>query len=302
MKNSLKRLLPVLLAVLLLCACAPQKLQNPVNPIRFYYCQAQAQYGGDTGALASEQVDLGDPEISLADVMALYFAGPVSKELVSPFPAGISCKSVEMDGSTATLLLSDDYSALTGVRLTLASACLTLTLSQIDFIKDVQIRTEAGTLSEQGNEDFTVGDFLLKDDSAVNPEQTVTLYFADLAAGRLRAEKRTVSYTASAELPELALRELFAGPSADGLSQAVPSGTELIDVAVSGSQCTVVVSETFADCDTGTVSAQLAVRSIAATLCALEGIDQVKISMLNGQNLKYCDISSPLSPEESWFS
>jgi spore germination protein GerM len=301
MKNLFKRLLPALLAMLLLLGCAAKPKKTPVNPIDFYYCRRQAQYGGDTGALACETVDLGKKDISIGDILKLYFSGPVSKELISPFPTGLSCKSAEMDGGTAHLYLSDEYSTLTGVRLTTASACLTMTLSQISFVKKVQIRTDAGTLSEQGGESFSAADFFLKDDSAVNPEQTVTLYFADLKSGKLGAEKRTVSYTDAAKLPELALKELFAGPSKQGLSQAIPRGTELIDVSVSGSQATVVVSETFADCDTGTVSAELAVRSIAATLCALEGIDQVKISILNGQNLKYCDIQSPLAPSESWY-
>jgi len=187
------------------------------------------------------------------------------------------------------------------VRLSLASACITMTLSQIDFVKGVQIRTDAGTLSEQGTEDFSVEDFLLQDDSSVNPEQTVTLYFADKGSGKLKAEKRTITYTRQEDLPELALKALFAGPSEPGLSQAIPEGTELVDVSVSGSLCTVVVSETFADCDTDKTAAELAVHSIVATLCLLGEIDQVQISILNGADLKFCTIQKPLSTQDSWI-
>ena len=291
----------LLAACLLLTACAVRKTEPYVNPIFFYYCRADAEYGQDTGSLARELRDLGDPDITIPEILKLYFAGPSSDGLRSPFPEGLRCEDVAIESGVVTVHLSDEYSALTGVKLSLASACLTMTLSQISFVKGVQLRTDAGTLSNQGSEDFTVSDFLLQDDSAINPEQTVTLYFADQKTGKLKPEKRTVAYTEQSALPELTLRELFAGPAEGGLSQAIPKGTELIDVSVSGGLCTVVVSETFADCDTSAQAAGLAVYSIVSTLCLLEQIDQVQLTILNGADLKYCSIQAPLSANEAWI-
>jgi spore germination protein GerM len=291
----------LLLSALLTGCVKPNPAENYQNPIFFYYCRKDAEYASRTGALASEVRDLRDPDISIADILKLYFAGPKSEDMTSPFPENLRCEDVSLQDGIVQLHLSNEYSALTGVRLSLASACITMTLSQIDFVKGVQIRTDAGTLSEQGTEDFSVEDFLLQDDSSVNPEQTVTLYFADKGSGKLKAEKRTITYTRQEDLPELALKALFAGPSEPGLSQAIPEGTELVDVSVSGSLCTVVVSETFADCDTDKTAAELAVHSIVATLCLLGEIDQVQISILNGADLKFCTIQKPLSTQDSWI-
>jgi len=283
--------------------CAvPSREENYANPIFFYYCRSDPDYSSRTGALASEVRDLGDPNISIADILKQYFSGPRANDLVSPFPAKLSCEDVSIEDGIVTLHLSNEYSSLTGVRLSLASACITMTLSQIDFVKGVQIRTAAGTLSEQANESFSAANFLLQDDSSVNPEQTVTLFFADKRSGKLKTEKRTITYGSQEDLPELALKALFAGPTQPGLSQAIPEGTELVDVSVSSGLCTVVVSETFADCDTDTQTAELAVHSIVSTLCLLDDIDNVKISILNGADLKYCSIKKPLATQEGWIS
>ena len=64
--------------------------------------------------------------------------------------------------------------------------------------------------------------------------------------------------------------------------------------------CTVVLSEEFSACDTDRETAELAVHSVAATLCALNEIEQVQLQLPDGEDLTYCSIAEPLSPDRTW--
>ena len=61
-----------------------------------------------------------------------------------------------------------------------------------------------------------------------------------------------------------------------------------------------VLSEEFSACDTDRETAELAVHSVAATLCALNEIEQVQLQLPDGEDLTYCSIAEPLSPDRTW--
>ena len=148
---------------------------------------------------------------------------------------------------------------------------------------------------------WTRDSFLLQDTSWLYPERTVQLYFAG-ANGKLQAEKRAISYESPEDLPENTLQALLSGPESDQLQSPVPAGTKLLDVRVTGTLCTAVLSEEFSACDTGREAASLAVRSVVATLCALSEVEQVQLQLQSGEDLVYCSIAQPLKPEWSWYN
>ena len=117
----------------------------------------------------------------------------------------------------------------------------------------------------------------------------------------MQTEKRAISYQNPELLPENTLLALIDGPDSAYLYDSVPSGTQVLDVSVSGSMCTVVLSEEFSACDTDVTRATLAVHSVAATLCGLNEIDQVQLQLEDGSDLSYCSIAQPLMPDASWF-
>ena len=239
--------------------------------------------------------------VSVEEVLEAYLQPPEDEGLVSLFPDGTICTGTKLQKGVLTLEMNEMYALLTGYARTLAAAGLTMTLTQLDSVDAVQIRTPSGALLGRASMRWTRDSFLLQDTSWLYPERTVQLYFAG-ANGKLQAEKRAISYESPENLLENTLQALLSGPESDQLQSPVPAGTKLLDVRVTGTLCTAVLSEEFSACDTGREAASLAVRSVVATLCALSEIEQVQLQLQSGEDLVYCSIAQPLKPEWSWYN
>lgn len=294
----------LLACLLLLAGCSAGAAQRPQyeNPIQFYYCRSEAVYSSETGAVGYETVELGKKDITVDEILSLYFSGPITDAFRSPFPDGLVCERTTLSGGVLTLYLNDVYGTLSGVSQSLASACLTLTLTQLSFVTSVCIETSGMQVTAQSGGPFTPEQFVLFDASAFHPERTVPLYFCGRDDGLLYEELRTVSYTSTDQLPQLALQALLAGPQSATLDRTIPEHTQLIDLSISGGECLVVFSESLSECDTGTDALARAVRPVIATLCAFDAIEHVRVALLDGSGLEYLDISQSYSPEPSWFA
>ena len=300
----MRRILICLLLLALLCGCTGQMLPAGKSKFTFYYRRADAQndesYVSASGALAEKEVTLGG-DVRTEDVLAAYFEEPDDETLRSLFPEGTACLGTKLQNGVLVLDMNEAYAVLSGYERTLAAAGLTLTLTQLDGVDAVRIKTPAGALLDKPSTRWTEDTFLLQDTSWLYPERTVQLYFAG-ANGKLQAEKRAISYESPEDLLENTLQALLSGPESDQLQSPVPAGTKLLDVRVTGTLCTAVLSEEFSACDTGREAASLAVRSVVATLCALSEIEQVQLQLQSGEDLVYCSIAQPLKPEWSWYN
>lgn len=92
----------------------------------------------ESAALGSEVRTLASGD----DPLALLFRGPESVELTTPFPAGTTLRSGRSEDGTAYVDLSEAYGGLSGAELTLADACIVLTLCQFDEVDRVYITVE----------------------------------------------------------------------------------------------------------------------------------------------------------------
>lgn len=298
----MRKALTCLLLLALLCGCAAQ-IPAGETQIDFYYRRKDAQtdesFSSQTGALARMQVTLGG-DARLEEILKRYFQTPGDADYVSLFPEGTICLGTKLQNGVLVLDMNDVYATLTGYERTLAAAGLTLTLTQLDGVDAVRIKTPGGALLDKPSTRWTVESFLLQDMSWLYPERTVQLYFVG-TNGTLQTQKRAVSYQSPEDLPENTLQALLDGPDGEELQTPIPAGTQILDIRVTGALCTVVLSEDFAACDTGRTSAELAVHSIVATLCALNEIEQVQLQLQDGAELAYCSIAEPLSPERTWF-
>lgn len=300
----MRRILAILLLLALLCGCTGQGIPAGESQLTFYYRRADGandeSFGSETGALTEKRVTLGG-DVSVEEVLEAYLQPPEDEGLVSLFPDGTICTGTKLQKGVLTLEMNETYASLTGYARTLAAAGLTMTLTQLDSVDAVQIRTPSGALLGRASMRWTRDSFLLQDTSWLYPERTVQLYFAG-ANGKLQVEKRAISYESPEEIPENTVQALLDGPESEQLRSPVPAGTKLLDVQVTGTLCTVVLSEEFSACDTGREAASLAVRSVVATLCALSEIEQVQLQLQSGEDLVYCSIAQPLKPEWSWYN
>ena len=288
------RLTAILLAVCMLCGCAvsvsirePEELQ-----LQAYYCAGETAAAG-TGALVPRPLSV--PDAQPAAVLRQYLTAPCEAGLALPDGLSGSCTFDSCEDGTLTLLL--DENAPDGLPATLAAACLTLTMTQLDEVERVRlVRTH-----RQTEVTYTAEQFLLYDTSADLPEYVVRLYYPDQDG--LLAVHEAVVYTADADqLPLLALQALVSREVPVNLSRAVPYRTQVLDLSVTNGSASVVLSGDFMACDTSAKQAANAVRSIAATLCALDSITAVQLSIIGETGLTYYDISQPITPQPDWFA
>lgn len=152
----MKRILPLLLiASFLLCLCGcTQQQPEPKDGSRFYYPRVSPTFGSADSVITYEVRDPDIPKNDYVNQLTLYFLGPQSEELKNVFPSGVSAVSVNVGQNMVFVVLSDLFAQLSGLELTLACACLTLTLSGLTGVETVQIKAQ--TLALDGNNVITM--------------------------------------------------------------------------------------------------------------------------------------------------
>lgn len=132
----------------------------------FYYTRYEDSYlyGQENAVIAAEYRDITGHAGDLKYLLTLYFHGPTMEYLCSPFPSGISLRSVERSGSTLLIELTPSLTVLNGTDLTLACACLAKTCFALTD-------AEAVTISAHGlgfvSMTLTRDSLMLSDDSPI---------------------------------------------------------------------------------------------------------------------------------------
>ena len=222
MRKKKDCLLAVLLAVCFLCGCsASVYLRSPEEPqIQFYYCVRESA-DAKTGALTATPASV--PDSSPAAVLQQYLIAPAEEGLALPDGLRGSCSFDSCEDGTLTLLL--DENAPEGLQASLAAACLTLTLTQLDGVDRVRlVRTQ-----RQTEVTYTAEQFLLYDTSADQPEYVVRLYYPN-KDGLLAARDAVVRTADMEQLPLLALQALVSREVPVNLTRAIPYRTQVLDL------------------------------------------------------------------------
>ena len=142
----------ILACILILCLiigtlCFKGHLQQSKERA-FYYCNMAMDYSGDNpSVLAENRADA--PDGSLQEILELYLSGPLSQNLRSPFPAHLKLIGVSQTGETIYLTFSRELATLTGLDLTMACCCITLTTLALTDAQQVEIRTVTDLLDGQ---------------------------------------------------------------------------------------------------------------------------------------------------------
>ena len=120
----------------------------------------------------------------------------------------------------------------------------------------------------------------------------VSMYFSNTDYNNIGSEKRIVTCDSKEMLPEAVMKELIKGPVDTNLRSAIPSGTALNSISTEALAATVDLSREFLNYDGDKAkSAELIARySIVKTLCGMDGIDKVSITvegkpLLNSQGV-----------------
>lgn len=159
-----KRICALLLAAVLgLSACAGQgEKKNTGTQLYFLRDDSAAQDFTPGAALVGTDFDAAACTQSHRDgacpgpgcLLTALLAGPAEEGLRSPFPKGTALRSWSWDSQTPgqlRVVLSEQYSALSDVALTLADYCIVLTLCQLEGVETVEIQTSGYSVNYRGH-------------------------------------------------------------------------------------------------------------------------------------------------------
>lgn len=272
----MKKLLTCLtLSALLLTACAPASTDSAEDSLRLFYpTDLTSARGGD----AIESVVLPRRSLPQADLQAQ--AEAVVQAIIdgdedhrSPLPAGTRLLECHLVGGIVYLDFSQEYGRLSGMDLTMADYCLTLSLTELPDIYGVRITVAGKELDYRKGGVLLAGNVLLTSTEDVVRELAATLYFPN-AEGALTKEERLLVLYEGQSRAGVVMDALLAGPETEGLMPLLPEGFAAPSVRTDEGVCYVNISGDSAALLEGNAEDVLA--GISQSIRSVEGIDTVQ--------------------------
>jgi spore germination protein GerM len=221
-------------------------------------------------------------------------------EFPSVFSPDVTVLSAYLENGTANITLSQEAATLYGYALTLARACIALTLDGLNGIDSVNLAIDG-----QPPEIFTANDFILGPLVTDGAEHNITLYFSNAEGTQTISENRTLIVRETDTVDRYLhyiLEELIAGPNTPGALPVIPEGTELLTIIITGEFCTINLSGEFiTNAPNNGLFAHMTLSCLVRSITSQQGISYVSL-MVDGQPLDIyfdIDISEPISALES---
>lgn len=276
--------------LLLLTACdLPQEPTAEEGYLIYYLAQMDEARGGDLIRGSYEQLDLAE-DASLTEqaraVVQQLISGPEEDSLRSPLPDNISLLSLTVQDRRAEVDLSEGFARLSGIELTLADYCLTLSLTALEGISAVSITAQGRAVGQQPKQLFYERDVLLSNMGDVLQTVEVTLYFLN-SQGALEGEQRTLEIYEGQTLAENLVIALLDGPENRELTSVIPEDFMINSVRVDEGICYVNISaESLAALPESETEQQLILWSLSDSLYSIETVNELRF-LADGEELTY---------------
>ena len=127
-----------------------------------YYPVAQRSYQPGSSAIGSEARAL-DEQTALDQILDVYFLGPEAEHLLPIFPSELRIVKTAIEDKTVYITVSSHMAELSGLKLTIACACLTLTTLELTGAETVVINAEDALLDGQKSITMDKNNLLLTD-------------------------------------------------------------------------------------------------------------------------------------------
>lgn len=267
-----------------------------------YYTDSQRRY-----LIAEEiMVNLATEDDVIACLVEALMNPPENSGLYSTLPRRTKLLDYSVDNGICTINFSSElerngFSDCEAQRLTLLSVVNTLT--QMEEIQQVEFAAEGNLLVSYKT--LTISEPFVFDENVIGPVRTgmnefdVTLYLSNGTEELLAAVPTRVRHSSGISQPEQVIQALLNYPPANSLFSTIPAGTRVHGVTVSDGVCHVDLSEEFLSNETHLIRS---VRSIVASVCSLDGIIGVQITV-EGQTPggSSAHLFGVLSPQSFWF-
>ena len=285
----------LLLSLLAACASAP-KGENEAEQLRWVDVYYENLQGG--ALVASEPCGIsteGGVTAMLRRALEMLCADPVRAGLQSPLPPATQLREVRFSGDGLVAVFSEDYAALTGVRRSIANACVVMTVANFWSVESVTIYAGEQVMAKN----LRARDVVTAAARAFSGAQTIFVYLQDAKSGALTPIEQTVLLQDDVLPERAAAQELLSGAKDGALTSPLPAGTELLSIDTDGGTCYVNFSGALTALDATQPRAEQEmriVRAIVLTLTSIDYIDRVSISIDGAQvrGFETFDLRNPL--------
>lgn len=281
-----------------LLGCQPQE---PYSPAHFYYYRSEPVFAGTDGVISPEIRELAGMEEDLDAIVELYFQGPQSRELENLIPENCPVPQWTREGDTLHLHFSRELADLSGIELTLVSACLTRTFLELTGCDTLILSAEGMRLNGETSLVLTLDGLSLRDDSMDRLRGEYTVYYTDASRRYLIGQSISTDLTNREELPGLLLEQMLTPPEGTELQSLLPANTQLRSVTLEDGLCSVDLSQEFVNNRFYSHTGQLlSLAGITNTLCNISEIDRVDFYVEGDPLVRYgaLSISGALVPDE----
>lgn len=295
-----RKCISLMLALLCLAGCTPveQKPGQPVGEYGIWYAVDNTREGAGHSAVVEFEPRPWKELPSAQTLLDNLFDGPTSPGLASPFPAGVKVLDLHLDTQgTMYVNLSEQYGSLSGFDLTVADYCIVTTLCQNPWVNNVRIMVEGEIIPYRNRQNMKDTDLLLSGIGEQSETFMTVLYFPDRENLGLNVEYRQVERSGGSAV-ETVMTELLRGPVGIEANRALPEGTQILGLSVSGTVCQVDLSTEFVDnAPQSGLGPGTTLYALVNTLCVLGGISQVRV-LVEGtllQSYHGTALSNPIS-------
>ena len=239
-------------------------------------------------------------------LLELLLNAPEEVGLHSALPQGTRILSARVADGLCTVDLSAEFE--TERFFSIGERCMSLlsivnTLTGLEEVERVEFTVEGGLLIRYGS--LSISEPLVRDERCIGPvrtglgEQDATAYLCHSSENLLIPIPVRLPQNSTMSSEELLLRALLSDPGTNGIRSLIPAGTAPNFVTTYNGTCHVDLSDEFLS-DPGNLP--YAIRVITASLCALDGIERVKITVDGGIPPGFeSNLFGTLSPNSNWF-
>ena len=288
----------MLLAVLAVLALVPAACAGgEETALRLYFPAAPEPDGSLPRAVDSENY-YGEPTVD--GLLDALLAGPEEAGLTGLFGSDVWLLGWTMEGERLQVDLSAAYGDLTGIDLTLADCCITLTLSQLEGVEQVHVTAGGSDLAYRGRQILSEDDMIFTGAEEEPRLVDVELYFPRSGGRGLGFEVREFTLTEDDDLYATVTLALLAGPESSALRAVFPEGTELLSTRLEEGICYVNFSAALIDqAPAGQAEQDLLLYSIVDTLGNLDAVTAVQLLVEGEVPKSYgsADTTLPLEPD-----
>ena len=165
----MKRILTFCLILLLipLGGCKNDNVEIEA-PVTVYYKRAQPTHRTEDSVIAPTTIEGKDYEDDHFYLLSKYLKGSTDPSFARTFPRGTTLVSFKQEALTAKIVLSDRFSSLSGMDLTIACVCITRTVMAMTGCQEVIISAQSAKLNGENFITISADSYLLIDSVGSN--------------------------------------------------------------------------------------------------------------------------------------